>query len=235
MAIPPPAPGANRLLARLPDADRARLLPHLHAVPLKLRQVLYKALAPIDYVYFPTSGVVSTMAVMEDGRAIEVTTIGNEGVAGLSAFVGGFTSPNEVMVQVEGEGWRMPAEVLEREARPAGPLRQVLSAYLTAFQIQITYSVACNGLHKIEQRCCRWLLMTADRVGAEVLPLTHEFLAIMLGVQRSSLTEVLLTLQQRGLIRTERGKIILSNRANVEGAACECYRRVQEEFARVLP
>jgi hypothetical protein len=145
----------NRILALLPPTEYQRLAPLLQAVPLQLKKILYHAYATIDYVYFPSRGVVSTMTIMEDGSAIEVATIGNEGVVGASTFLGGETSPNEVMVQVEGHGVRIRAEVLKAEARQEGPLQRVLSLYQSALQTQISFSVACNGLHKIEKRCCR--------------------------------------------------------------------------------
>lgn len=234
MTSPSSPQSGNRLLALLPPAEYQRLVPHLQAISLDPKQILYSARSPIDYVYFPTSGIVSAMTIMEDGAAIEVATIGNEGLVGLTAFIGGETSPHEVMVQVPGEGIRMPADVLKNEARHEGPLRRLLVLYNTAFSTQVSYAVACNGLHKVEKRCCRWLLMTADRVGSNVLPLTHEFLSVMLGVQRSSLTEVLHPLQERGLIHNGRGKIEIVDRSGLEATACECYRVVKEEFARLF-
>ena len=206
----------------------------LQVVALPVRQILYQTRSPIDFVYFPSTGIVSAMTRMEDGAAIEVATIGNEGVAGLTAFVGGATSPNEVMVQVAGDGLRMSAEALRHECGGDGPLRRLLVLYHTAYFTQVSYGVACNGLHKIEQRCSRWLLMTLDRVGTAKLPLTHEFLAIMLGVQRSSVTEVLQPLQDRGLVRLNRGEITVVDRPGLETAACECYRAVRDEFARLF-
>jgi CRP-like cAMP-binding protein len=231
---PPLARPGNRLLALLPPAAYRRISPHLQAVPLSLRHVLYKVRSPIKHVYFPTRGVVSAMTIMKDGAAIEVATIGNEGMVSLIAFVGGETSPSEVMVQVAGEGLRMRAEAFHEECRRDSPLRRLLIRYNTAFSTQVSYSVACNGLHKIEQRCCRWLLMTQDRVGSDVLPLTHEFLAIMLGVQRSSVTEVLQPLQHRGWIRNSRGEIRVLDRPALEATSCECYGTVKEEFARLF-
>src|SRR5436190_18095001 len=132
-------------------------------------------------------------------------------------------------------GLRMSADALRDECARDGPLRRLLVLYNTAFSTQVSYSVACNGLHKVEKRCCRWLLMTHDRVDSDVLPLTHEFLAIMLGVQRSSLTEVLQPLSDKGLIRNSRGKIKVIDRAGLEAASCECYRSVKDEFARLFP
>ncbi len=233
-AKPPPAQPTNRLLALLPPAEYRRLSGHLQTVSLPVKQVLYKARSPIDYVYFPVRGIVSAMTIMADGRAIEVATIGNEGMAGLTAFIGGESSANEVMVQVSGEAVRMRAATLTEECGRDGPLRRLLILYNTAFATQVSYSVACNGLHKVEQRCCRWLLMTQDRVGSDVLPLTHEFLSIMLGVQRSSVTEVLHPLQERGLVRNSRGQITVRDRPGLEATSCECYRVVKDEFSRLF-
>lgn len=230
----PSSQSANKLLALLPVEVYQRLAPHLTMVTLSVNLVLYKARARMDYVCFPTSGIVSAMSIMQDGSAIEVATIGNEGMAGLTAFIGGETSPHEVMVQVAGDGLRMSAEQLKKECRRDSPLRALLVLYHTAFSTQVAYAVACNGLHKVEQRCCRWLLMTADRVGADELPLTHEFLAIMLGVRRSSVTEVLRPLQNLGLIRNSRGTIKIVDRTGLEARACECYRAVKAEFSRLF-
>ncbi len=224
----------NQLLAHLPPSESQRLAPDLKAVHLPVKQILYRAYAPIDFAYFPINGVVSAMTIMDDGSAIEVATIGNEGIAGLSAFIGGETSPHEVMVQVAGDAMRIEAEVLKKEAGSDGPLRKLLSLYNIALQTQIGYSVACNGLHTIEKRCCRWLLMTQDRIESDVLPLTHEFLSIMLGVRRASVTEVLQPLQERGLIHNGRGKVRVVNRKGLEAVCCECYRRTREEFARLF-
>jgi CRP-like cAMP-binding protein len=224
----------NQLLARLPPSEYQRLAPEMKAVHLPVKQILYNAYASINYVYFPIDGVVSAMTIMDDGSAIEVATIGNEGIAGLGAFIGGETSPYEVMVQVEGDAMRMSAEVLKKEADKDGPLRKLLALYNIALQTQIGYSVACNGLHTIEKRCCRWLLMTQDRIESNVLPLTHEFLSIMLGVRRASVTEVLQPLQEQGLIQSERGKIRVLDRKGLEAVSCECYRRTKEEFVRLF-
>jgi CRP-like cAMP-binding protein len=224
----------NRLLARLPQGEYQRLSHHLQAVPLPVKQVIYAARAPIDYAYFPNRGVLSAISVMSDGRAIEVANIGNEGVAGLTAFIGDEISANEVIMQVEGDGLRMKADVLKDEANRKGPLRQLLLLYNSAYQMQVSYSVACNGLHPIQQRCCRWLLMTQDRVGSDVFSITHEFLAIMLGVRRSSVTEVLHPLRERGLIRNGRGTIQVLDRPGLKAATCECYQGIQDEYNRLL-
>jgi CRP-like cAMP-binding protein len=224
----------NQLLARLAPSEYHRLSLELKAVHLPVKQILYHAYAPIDYAYFPLNGVISAMTIMDDGSAIEVATIGNEGIAGLSASFGGETSPYEVMVQAECDAMRMSVDVLKREADKDGPLQKILSLYNVALQTQIAYSVACNGLHTIEKRCCRWLLMTQDRIGSDVLPLTHEFLSIMLGVRRSSITDVFHPLQEQGLIQNGRGKVRIINRKGLEAVSCECYRRTKEEFVRLF-
>jgi CRP-like cAMP-binding protein len=225
----------NRLLARMPQPAFQRLLDHLAPVTWKSGQVLYKARAAIDYAYFPVRGSASALTVMEDGSAIEVATIGNEGVVGVMVAIGAKTSPNKVIVQVPGDALRMKANVFADEVSREGPLRNLLLRYQSAFLTQVSYSVACNGLHPVRQRCCRWLLMTQDRVqDGDALPLTHEFLAMMLGVRRSTVTEVLKPLQDEGFIKSFRGKITIVDRAKMEAACCECYRQVNDEYDRLL-
>lgn len=221
----------HRLLAGLSKGEQKRLLPLFEDVPLTVKRVLYKARAPIDYAYFSTISMLSATTVMLDGTAIEVATIGNEGLSGLSAMVGCKTSPYEVMVQAEGRALRIKASAFREEANKNGAFRDMLSRYHTAFTVQVSYSVACNGLHKVEKRCCRWLLTCQDRIHSDELPLTHEFLSIMLGVRRASVTEVLQPLQQRGIIDCLRGKIQILNRPALEALTCECYQAVNDEFA----
>jgi CRP-like cAMP-binding protein len=229
-----PAKPANRILAHLPAADYQRLVRLLRPVPLKPKQAIYQVGQAMEYIYFPTSGIVSAMTVMKDGRAIEVATIGNEGMTGLTAFMGGETSSYEVMVQIPGDALRMKLSDFHDATRREGSLRDVLVRYNAAFAVQVSYSVACNGLHKVEQRCCRWLLMTQDRVGSNVLPLTHEFLAIMLGVRRASITEVLRPLQINGVVRNRRANIEILDRSRLEQLSCECYQAVVAEYERLL-
>src|SRR3984893_11496747 len=159
---PPAAPQGNRLLARLPPEEYQRLLPRVQRVPLALKHVLYEARSPIDYAHFPTRGVVSALTVMEDGRAIEVATIGDEGMVGVPLLVGAKTTANRMIVQVPGEAMRMTEEVLREEVSRDSPLRRLLVVYHTAYLAQVSQAVACNGLHSVPQRCCRWLLMTQD-------------------------------------------------------------------------
>jgi hypothetical protein len=230
---PAPAGPRNRFLARLPEADYRRLLPRLTPVTLKLGQILYEARGPIDYAYFPTGAVLSALTVMRDGNAIEVATIGNEGLVGYYGS-GGTTSPLRVIVQVEDGGQRIAARELEEEGVKDGPLRGLLTAYHIAFMSQVSQSVACNGLHRLGQRCCRWLLMTRDRVGSDELRLTHEYLSIMLGARRPSVTEALRPLQEAGVVRSHRGWIAILDRAALEARSCECYFVVRDEYNWLL-
>jgi CRP-like cAMP-binding protein len=231
---PPAASQGNRLLARLPRAEYQRLLPRLQLVPLELKQVLYEARSPINYAYFPNRGVISALTVMEDGRAIEVATIGDEGMVGLPLLVGAKTTANRMIVQVSGEALRLSPEALKEEASLDGPLRRLLVLYHTAFLAQVSQAVACNGLHSVYQRCCRWLLMTQDRAHSDMFPMTHEFLAEMLGVRRSTVSEVLEPFKEKGLIRYSRGKFTVLDRKGLKAGSCECYRRINEEFKRLF-
>jgi len=230
---PPAAPHGNRLLARLAPDEYQRLLPHLKLVPLEIKHVVYEARSSIDYAYFPIRGVVAALTVMEDGRAIEVATIGDEGMVGLPLLVGA-TTGNRVIVQVPGEALRMAADALGEEVSRDSALRRLLILYHTAFLVQVSQAVACNGLHSVHQRCCRWLLMTQDRAHSDAFPMTHEFLAEMLGVRRSTVSEVLEPFQEEGLIRCSRGKCTVLDREGLKTGACECYRRINEEFARLF-
>jgi CRP-like cAMP-binding protein len=224
----------NRLLARLPPKEYDRLRPHLEPARFEHKQVLYELRSRIEHAYFPNRGVLSAVALMQDGSAIEVATVGNEGVVGLLAYLGGETSPNEVMVQVEGDGVRIRIDALKEAASGQGSLADLMLRYHTAYLTQVSQQVACNGLHPIQQRCCRWLLSTQDRVGSNEVTLTHEFLGVMLGVRRASVTEVLRPLQEEGFLSNGRGAITILNRKGLEQACCECYRVVQDEFERLL-
>jgi CRP-like cAMP-binding protein len=233
-ARPSSASRANCLLARLPAAEYDRLRPHLRPTPLKQDEVLHEARAPVEHVYLPTRGVLSALTVLESGAAIEVGTVGNEGLVASTAFLGATTSPHKVVVQVEGDGLRVDAKVLADQARADGPLRDLLIRYHIYFLFQVSQSVACNGLHAVGQRCCRWLLMTHDRAGSDTFGLTHEYLAIMLGVRRASVSLVLQPLQDRGLIAYHRGSITVADRKGLEEAACECYHLVRDEYDRLV-
>jgi CRP-like cAMP-binding protein len=233
----PPLPvPTNRLLALLPTGEYELLLPHLQPVTLAAGTILQPAYTPAEWVYFPTTCIASALAVMTTGTTIEVGTIGREGVVGSASTVLGVpvTARQQVLVQVAGEALRLPANVLLREAARNSALRRVLALHHAALHAQTSQSVACNGLHPVGRRCCRWLLVTHDRVGRDQLHLTHEFLGVMLGVRRASVSDVLAPLRKRGLIHSTRGVITVRNRTGLEAAACECYRVVREEFDRLL-
>ncbi|HEY1378300.1 MAG TPA: Crp/Fnr family transcriptional regulator [Gemmataceae bacterium] len=227
-------PGQNALLAVLPDKELARLSSRLEPAAMSIKDVVYEPDGPIRQVYFPLSGVFSMLVVMEDGLAVEIGTIGNEGMVGMPVFLGTRTSPTRTICQVPGEALRMRAEDLEEELGHDGALDDVLKRYNQALVTQMGYSVACNRLHSVEERMCRWLLMTHDRVGADQFPLTQEFLALMLGVRRPSVTVAAGVLQKAGLIAYARGRVVVLDRRGLEAASCECYQRVKDEFERLL-
>lgn len=234
-ALPvPPIPWGNRLLARLPPQELQRLVPHLSFVTMRLHEVLYDFQALIEYVYFPLQSILSALTVMRDGRAIEIANIGREGAAGLAVLTGAPRSPNRMIVQISDGALRMRADVLQKLAAPEGPLRTLLLEHQASFFVQVSQSVACNGLHPIQQRCCRWLLMTHDRLDSDVLPLTHEFLAMMLGVRRAGVTEVLRILQEQNLVGCSRGKITIRDRQGLEALSCECYQIIKCEYQALL-
>jgi len=234
---PPPAQRSpNKLLAALPAADYRRILPSLTTGPLKFKQSLHKQGAKIDTVYFPGSGVCSVVNSMSDGRSVEVATIGNEGVVGITVFLGGDTAPAEAFVQVAGgDAQSMSAEAFRRELDRRGPFYDLISRYSQALQVLIMQSTACNSLHSVEERCSRWLLMTQDRAGGDELHLTHEFLGFMLGVRRPTVSLVLGILHKAGLVSNGTKKITITNRRRLEETSCECYQVVKSTFARLLP
>ena len=235
MPMRPPSAAAprNRFLARLPEAEYRRLQPFLEPFEFKPDLVLYEAHGAIDYAYFPAGAVLSALVVMQDGNLIEVATVGHEGLVGHYGF-GGKTSPHRVLVQIGDGGHRIASRALQEQATGDGPLKDLLTAYHVAFMAQVSQSVACNGLHRLEQRCCRWLLMSRDRVGSDDIRLTHEYLAIMLGARRASVTEVLSPLQEAGLVRSHRGLIVILDGAGLEARSCECYAVVRDEYDRLL-
>ena len=224
----------NHLLNLLTAVDFRSLEQTLQSVTLSSGQVLYEARATIDFVYFPVNCVLSAVTVMSDGHAIEVATMGNEGLSGLATFAQVATSPHRVFAQIPGSALRVDAARFNQECAGNPDLGKIMSSYQQAFMFQISQSVACNGLHVIVERCCRWLLNTHDRVEGDELRLTHEFLSIMLGVRRSSVTEVLQSLQKQELISYTQGRIVITDRSGLEELACECYRCVRDEYNRLL-
>jgi CRP-like cAMP-binding protein len=233
---PPPTDGRpkNRLLAALPDEDFRRILPHLQTVALTTKQVLLKRGDPIRYVYFPNGGVCSVTAMMKNGEAVEVVTVGNEGMVGIAAFFGGDVMPGESMVQVpDTSAERMEVVVLERELERRGALRDAIKRYSQGTMALMMQSTACIALHNVNERCCRWLLMTHDRVNADQFTLSHEFLAMMLGSTRPTVTLVARALQKAGLIRYTHARVTIRDRKGLEAASCECYETVKAEFDRL--
>jgi CRP-like cAMP-binding protein len=224
----------NRLLDLLPPSEFDRLQPLLQKVSLQAKQVLYEARAEIEQLYFPLNCVLSAVTVMQDGHAIEVATVGNEGVSGLAGLAIVTRSPHRVFVQIAGDALRVNAAQFNRECKTFPKLGETISNYQQAFLFQVSQCVACNGLHVVIERCCRWLLMTHDRLEGDDVALTHEFLAIMLGVRRSGVTEVLQSLQQQGLIRYGQGKITVLDREGLEDLVCECYGCIKKEYRELL-
>jgi CRP-like cAMP-binding protein len=226
----------NRLLAALAPEERTALVPHLEPVSLAIGEVLAEPGVPLAHVYFPETAILSVINRMADGAAVEVGTVGNEGLVGLAALLGAEASESQTLAQIPGTALRLPAALLAAEAAARPALRRLLDRYTQAYITQVSQGAACNRLHGIEARCARWLLMTHDRVGgADAFPLTQEFLAIMLGVRRAGVSVAAGALQDAGLIRYRRGGIRVLDREGLEAAACECYGVVRRQFDRLLP
>jgi CRP-like cAMP-binding protein len=224
----------NRLIAALPREEYKRLWPHLEPVSLSYKKYLYQFNALIEHVYFPNSGVVSVLSVMEDGGTVEVATVGNEGMVGIPVLLGAACALAETLVQVPGDAVRMKVDVFKSQVIPGSPTHNLLLRYTQALMNQLSQSVACNRLHSVEQRCCRWLLQTRDRVESDEFPMTQEFFSQMLGVRRASVSEVAAILQKAGLIRYHRGKMTIINQKGLEAGSCECYQVIKQEYARLL-
>jgi CRP-like cAMP-binding protein len=224
----------NRLITTLPSGDRKRLLEALQPVSLTVGQPLYEARAPIEFVYFPLSGVHSIVSSTTDGGIVEIATVGNEGMVGIPVFLGGRSAPDEAFCRVPGDLLQMRAARFREEVHRSLALRTVMLRYAQAFIHQIAQHVACNRLHSIVQRCSCWLLMTHDRVGVDEFVLTQEALAQMLGVRRATVTTAAGILQHAGVIRYTRGRITIVNQKKLERASCNCYRVMRREYSRLL-
>jgi CRP-like cAMP-binding protein len=226
----------NRLLAALPADDYRRLEPELTCIPLPQHTLLETPDRPTDRVYFPWDGVCSFTTLMQDGGTVEVATIGNEGVVGMSVYFGGQLPGVQTIVQVPGAGaTMMRAGTFTAEMDRRGALYELVRRYSQALLTLMTQSVACNALHEVDQRCARWLLLTHDRVEGDTLLLTQEYLATMLGVRRPTVTVVARRLQEEGLIDYRRGRIVIRDRPGLARLSCECYGVVRSHFARLLP
>jgi CRP-like cAMP-binding protein len=224
----------NRLLSLLSDHDYERLRPHFSPVAFEYRKSLYEALRPIQQVYFPIDGVASLVVTTAEGASAEVGTIGNEGLVGLPIVLGDRDAPSSVYVQVPGTALKMDAGIFRGELERSPTLNLMMLRYAHAFFNQVAQSAACAHLHKVEQRCCRWLLMTRDRMPSDDFLLTHEFLGMMLGVRRTTVTDVMGALQKAGLIQYRRGHVTILDQQALQQRACECYELSKQEFDRLL-
>jgi CRP-like cAMP-binding protein len=227
-------PNQNQLLAALLDAEFDRLAPHLELIPMLLGDVLYESGGKLQHVYFPTTAIVSLHYVLENGGSSEIAGVGNEGVLGISLFMGGDTTPSRAVVQTGGHGYRLKAHILMEEFNRAGPVLRLLLRYTQALITQMSQTAVCNRHHSVEQQLCRWLLLTLDRLPSNELTMTQELIANMLGVRREGVTEAAGKLQSYGFIRYRRGHITVVDRNGLEGHVCECYGVVKKEFARLL-
>ncbi len=224
----------NHLLAVLPSAEFERLAAHLELVPMLLGEILYEPGGQLQYAYFPTTAIVSLHYVMESGASAESAGVGNEGVVGISLFMGGDTTSSSAVVQTAGHAYRMEGRLLKQEFNRAGFMQQLMLRYTQALITQISQTAACNRYHSVEQQLCRWLLLTLDRVSSRELIMTQELVASMLGVRREGITEAAGKLQHAGFIRYRRGHIAVLERSGLEARACECYAVVRKELSRLL-
>jgi CRP-like cAMP-binding protein len=230
----PHNPKQNHLLAALPAGEFDRLAPHLQLVPLKLGEVLYESGGQLNHVYFPTNSIVSLLYVMEDGASAEIAVVGNEGILGISLFMGGETTPNRAVVQSEGVGYRLPSQHLKQEFNRAGPMMHLLLRYTQALITQMSQTAVCNRHHSVDQQLCRWLLLSLDRLSTDELTMTQELIANMLGVRREGVTAAAGKLRDAGIIEYSRGRIKVLDRNKLEQHVCECYAVVKKEVDRLL-
>ena len=225
----------NHLLAALPPAQWQRWKPGLELVVLTLGQVLYEPGRVMSHVYFPTTAIVSLLYVMENGSSAEIAVVGNEGIVGVSLFMGGGSTPSRAVVQSAGHGYRLRATAMQEEFDRGGPVLHLLLRYTQALITQMAQTAVCNRHHTLDQQLCRWLLLSLDRLFGSELVMTQELISNMLGVRREGVTEAALKLQRAGLIRYARGRITVLDREGLEGRSCECYAVVKKEYDRLLP
>jgi len=228
------SPNQNHLLAALPPAEYEPLVEHLQLVPLLIGQMLYEPDIQLQYAYFPTSSIVSLHYVMESGASAETASVGNEGVVGISLFMGGNTTPSSAVVHTAGYAFRLERRRLKQAFDQGGLLQRVLLRYTQALMTQMAQTAVCNRHHSLEQQLCRWLLLTLDRLPSNELIMTQELVATMLGVRREGITEAAGNLQRAGLISYRRGHIAVLDRKGLEKHACECYAVVKKELDRLL-
>lgn len=228
------APNRNQLLSALPFGELERLRPHLDSVSLHQREILYRAGTPISFVYFPETAVISLVTPIAGGAKIEIGTAGCEGMIGLPVFLASDHSSVEAVTQIPGVAQRMEAAIFARFAGAPGVLHRVLLHYTQALLTQVSQTAACNAAHLVEERCARWLLMTHDRVASDEFPLTHEFLAFMLGVRRPGITMAMRALRSTGVVTYRRGSVQIVDREGLEGASCDCYRVMRSHFEQSM-
>ncbi|MBU6994108.1 Crp/Fnr family transcriptional regulator [Ferrovum myxofaciens] len=230
-----PDPRQNHLLAALPEEDYAYFSPFLEGVQMPLGEVLYESGMQMRHVYFPVDSIVSLLYVMEDGSSAEIAVVGNEGIVGVSLFVGGETTPSRAVVQSAGNAYRLKGQFLKNEFFRAGPMQHLLLRYTQALLTQMAQTAVCNRHHTLDQQFCRWLLLSLDRLPSNELIMTQELIAAMLGVRREGVTEAAGNVQKAGLIKYSRGHITILDRVGLEKRVCECYAVVKKEFDRLLP
>ena len=228
-------PRQNLLLAALPPGEFQRWAPMLELIDMPLGQVLYESGLTLSHMYFPLDSIVSLLYVMENGSSAEIAVVGNEGLVGVSLFMGGDTTPSRAVVQSGGRGFRLEANAMKNEFNRAGPVLHLLLRYTQALITQMAQTAVCNRHHTLDQQLCRWLLLSLDRLKGSELVMTQELIANMLGVRREGVTESALKLQSSGLIRYSRGRIKVLDRDGLEQRTCECYAVVKKEYDRLLP
>jgi CRP-like cAMP-binding protein len=231
----PHDPRQNHLLAALPEDEWARIFPHLELVPMPLGEAVCEPGIPMRHVYFPTTSIVSLLYVMEDGASTEIALVGNEGIVGVSLFLGGETTTSRAVVQSAGHAYRLKGQLLKDAFVRAGAMQRLLLRYTQALLTQMAQTAVCNRHHTVDQQLCRWLLLSMDRLPSNELTMTQGLIANMLGVRREGVTEAAGKLQRMGLIRYRRGKINVVDRPGLEARVCECYAVVKKELDRLLP
>lgn len=231
----PPNPRQNHLLAALPENEYKHLLPHLERVHLPLGQTLSDSGDPTKLVYFPTTAIVSLLHVLANGSSAEIAVVGREGIVGVALFMGGKSMPSRALVQSEGFAYRMNGELLNQEFSKNPAMQHLFLRYIMALLAQMAQTAVCNRHHSIDQQLCRWLLLSMDRLSGNVLNMTQELIADMLGVRREGVTEAAGKLQEAGLISYSRGCLTVLDRPGLEARVCECYEVVKKEFSRLLP
>jgi len=228
-------PVKNKLLDALSAAELGRLRPDLEMVEMALGEVVYESGRPLHHVYFPTDSIVSLLYVLENGASAEIAVVGNEGVVGISLFMGGESTPSRAVVQSAGSALRLPAKAMQLEFKRGGAMQHILLRYTQTLITQMAQTAVCNRHHSVDQQLCRWLLLSIDRLSSPEIRMTQELIANMLGVRREGVTEAAGKLQEAGVISYRRGNIKVLNRTKLEKMSCECYEVVRRETDRLLP